>query len=551
MDAICRRVLCVDDEPNVLEAIKRQLRRKFDLATAADGPAALDLIRTQGPFAVVVTDYNMPDMDGSRFLKEAHALAPTMVAVMLTGRAELNVAVTALHEGHIFRFLQKPCPPEMLERAITEALEQYRLVVSEQILTEELRVLNAKLEERVAQRTATLQRLHQFVTDLNGLDSLEQVADLVVDTTADVLDSRRVALMLPSRDGDQLVIQAAVGLDDEARESTRVPVGEAITGRVFAELQSVVLNDPDELLEYHDRQDRLFFSRAPLVSALLLTPSGPVGVLNITDPAGGRPYDGDQLAGLRAIAEAAAIALRNQMRLRERNEARDAIILALAKLAEHRDPETGAHLERVQEYCRLLSETLAADPRFAAVINKSFIETIVRSCPLHDIGKVGIPDRILLKPGRLTPDEFEIMKRHAAIGGDTIRNLITQGRTQDFLQMGMEIAYHHHEKYNGKGYPFGLAGAAIPLSARIVAVADVYDALTSKRVYKEAMPHEQAAAIIQEDAGSHFDPDVVAAFCAQEERFRQLAVDLVDAAPALPTVAKPADALAELLPAAV
>ena len=250
--------------------------------------------------------------------------------------------------------------------------------------------------------------------------------------------------------------------------------------------------------------------------------------------AGQQPFDADQLALLRTLAEASAIALRNQMRLRERNEARDATILALAKLAEHRDPETGAHLERVQEYCRLLSEHLATNPKYATVISKSFIETIVRSSPLHDIGKVGISDHILLKPGRLTPHEFETMKRHSILGGDTIRNLIQQGRTQDFLQMGMEIAYHHHEKYNGKGYPFGLAGEAIPLSARIVAVADVYDALTSKRVYKEAMPHEQAAAIIREDAGSHFDPDVVAAFCAQEEHFRQLARDLADVLDELP-----------------
>ena len=534
MESVCRRVLCVDDESNVLEGFRRQLRRKFDLTTATSGPEGLALIREQGPFAAVVTDYSMPEMNGVEFLQQAHAIAPTMVAIMLTGRAELRIAVTALHEGHIFRFLQKPCPIDMLERAIDEALEQYRLVVSEQLLTAELRTLNAELEERVTQRTATIRRLHRFVTDLNGLDSLDLVADLVVQTTAEMLNCGRVALMLPVTQGGGLWIQAAVGLNEETVERTHVPIGEPISGRVFRDLQSVVLNTRDELLQYGDRRDGLVFNSVPLVSAPLLTPSGPVGVLNLAEPAGQQPFDADQLALLRTLAEASAIALRNQMRLRERNEARDATILALAKLAEHRDPETGAHLERVQEYCRLLSEHLATNPKYATVISKSFIETIVRSSPLHDIGKVGISDHILLKPGRLTPHEFETMKRHSILGGDTIRNLIQQGRTQDFLQMGMEIAYHHHEKYNGKGYPFGLAGEAIPLSARIVAVADVYDALTSKRVYKEAMPHEQAAAIIREDAGSHFDPDVVAAFCAQEEHFRQLARDLADVLDELP-----------------
>jgi putative two-component system response regulator len=153
---------------------------------------------------------------------------------------------------------------------------------------------------------------------------------------------------------------------------------------------------------------------------------------------------------------------------------------------------------------------------------------MVRSSPLHDIGKVGTPDHILLKPGRLTPEEFEVMKRHSVIGGDAIRDLIAQGRTQPFLQMGMEIAYHHHEKYDGSGYPAGLAGQDIPLPARIMALADVYDALTSRRPYKDPMPHERAAAIIREGRGYHFDPDVVDAFDAREAAFQQMALTLKD-----------------------
>jgi putative two-component system response regulator len=223
-----------------------------------------------------------------------------------------------------------------------------------------------------------------------------------------------------------------------------------------------------------------------------------------------------------------------QIRRQERDDARDATILALAKLAEHRDPETGAHLERVQCYCRLVSESMALRPRYAAVITREFIEAIVRSCPLHDVGKVGIPDRILLKPGKLDPGEFEIMKTHARIGGDTIRALVEQGRRQSFLQMGMEIAYNHHERYDGTGYPQGLAGQAIPLPARILALADVYDALTSRRVYKPPMTHSQASAIILAGRGQHFDPDVVAAFVEQAAEFERLARALAEPAPPMP-----------------
>jgi putative two-component system response regulator len=222
----------------------------------------------------------------------------------------------------------------------------------------------------------------------------------------------------------------------------------------------------------------------------------------------------------------------NQIRREERNEARDATILALAKLAEHRDPETGAHLERVQHYCRLLSRSLAETSRYAALIDNEFVDHIVRSSPLHDIGKVGIPDSVLLKAGRLTVDEFEVMKRHAAIGGDTLRPLVVKGRGQTFLQMGMDIAYCHHEKFDGTGYPRGLAGEAIPLAARILSLADVYDALTSKRVYKEAMSHDEAAFIIRRESAAHFDPDVVNAFNRCESEFRRLAEEMRDQAPA-------------------
>lgn len=544
-----RQVLLVDDETNLLEGLKRQLRKKYVVSTACSGPAGLEVLASKGPFAVVVSDYNMPGMNGAAFLAEVHRRAPETVAVMLTGRPELSVAVSALHEGHIFRFLHKPCSLEMLERALDEALEQHRLIHSERILTaelnaknEELRALNEDLENLVARRTASIGRMQQFLTELNGIDSLESVADLVVATAAEIMASRRVSLMLPEDNREYLRIAAAVGIDEDLKDGIRVPVGGAIAGRVFAESQSIVVDDPGEMSDYGDRYDSAFFASVPLVSALLVTPSGPVGVLNVTEPLDGKPYPPECMGQLRAIGEAAAIALTNQMRLRERNEARDATILALARLAENRDPETGAHLERVQTYCRLLSQTLGRLPKYVGVINRSFIETIVRSSPLHDIGKVGIPDSVLLKPGRLTPQEFEIMKRHAVIGGDTIKSIVNQGRTQDFLQMGMEIAYYHHEKYNGKGYPFGLAGDQIPLSARIVAVADVYDALTSKRVYKTAMPPDEAAIILRADAGKHFTPDVVEAFFSREQEFAQLAVSLADQPDLAPTCSGEASA---------
>lgn len=200
--------------------------------------------------------------------------------------------------------------------------------------------------------------------------------------------------------------------------------------------------------------------------------------------------------------------------------ARDTALFGFAKLAEYRDPETGEHLERIRSYTRTLAEQLAKTGVYNDVITEDFIQQVVFSSPLHDIGKVGIRDSILLKPGKLTKEEFEIMKTHSTIGGDTLAAAERHSAGADgFLSMAKNIAYYHHERWDGKGYPSGLAGENIPLVARIMAVADVYDALVSKRVYKEAYPHEKAHDIIVEEWGKHFDPAVAEAFLATEEKF--------------------------------
>ena len=161
--------------------------------------------------------------------------------------------------------------------------------------------------------------------------------------------------------------------------------------------------------------------------------------------------------------------------------------------------------------------------KYKAYINENYIEQIFKSTPLHDIGKVGIPDSILLKPGKLTEGEFDIMKTHSIIGGDAIKSAIEKvGLSRSFLDMAAKVAYNHHEKWDGTGYPFGLKGEDIPLSARITAVADVYDALTTRRVYKPAFPHEYAKMIIKEGGGKHFDPEIVEAFLESEEDFLTL-----------------------------
>jgi putative two-component system response regulator len=251
------------------------------------------------------------------------------------------------------------------------------------------------------------------------------------------------------------------------------------------------------------------------------------------------PLSEEQLAMLPSIAASCAVAARNQIRRRERDEAQHATIMALARLAERRDNETGKHLERVSQYCRLIAEGLREDGWYREVISDEFVRDLVRSAPLHDIGKVGIPDAILLKPGKLTPEEWRIMKTHTEIGAETLRSVIAESSRQRFLEMSLDITWCHHEKWDGSGYPRGLAGNAIPLSARILALADVYDALTSDRPYKRAWTHADALQWLVSGSGSHFDPRVVEAFLARAEQADAIRACLADTAEDLARIGCP------------
>lgn len=213
-----------------------------------------------------------------------------------------------------------------------------------------------------------------------------------------------------------------------------------------------------------------------------------------------------------------------ESRTNEIRAIQDVTIFAMASLAETRDAETGHHIRRTQLYTRTLANQLRKNPKYENFLNDYLIEMIFKSSPLHDIGKVGIPDNVLLKPGKLTLEEFEIMKTHSAIGRNAIENAENHLSLKvDFLKYAKEIAYYHHEKWDGTGYPEGLSGENIPISARIMAVADVYDALISKRVYKNSMSQEEAYHVMVMGSGTHFDPEVIDCFIEVYEEIKGIA----------------------------
>lgn len=375
-------------------------------------------------------------------------------------------------------------------------------------------------------------RLWMVLLDLAR--SLAKASDLktalqrVADSAAELACSSRVSLMLPDNERRYLTIAKAIGIDEQVARRFQVPVGSPIVGQVFASQQRAVINTSEEVLDHCHGYEADFFVSIPMVAVALSTAEKPVGVLNITHRLESQPFESWELEFIDLLASMGGSAIQDILTRQARDEARDSIVVALATLAEYRDNDTGRHVERVTQLCLTLARQLQAIGADGGQIDQTFLHHLKRAVPLHDIGKVAIPDAILLKPGPLTPNERSVMQTHSSIGRDAIRAVNKRTPGVAFLQMAEQIAWCHHERHDGTGYPRGLAGDEIPLSARIVAVADVYDAITSRRVYSDAMPHEKAVSIIREGAGTQFDPTVTEAFLKCERDFARLAVELPD-----------------------
>ncbi|MBN9063090.1 MAG: HD domain-containing protein [Rhizobiales bacterium] len=314
----------------------------------------------------------------------------------------------------------------------------------------------------------------------------------------------------------------------------RFPMESCISGWAMLNRQPVVIED----IYADDRIPHAAY-RPTFVRSLVMTPvreEDPVGAIGAYWARRHRPSD-RAIAALQRIANSAAVAMTNVMLFNslvaakeEAIRAKDAIIMAMASLAETRDNDTGNHIRRTQRFVRALAEAARERGLFAEFLTPEMIELLYKSAPLHDIGKVGIPDMVLLKPGKLNDDEFAIMKTHAEIGRRAIAHAQKHLGSTPFLKVAQEIAHTHHERWDGAGYPRGLKGNEIPVAGRLMAIADVYDALVSTRVYKAGMAHDEAVGIIAQGAGAHFDPRLVDVFLAIAPAFDAIHRELADEA---------------------
>lgn len=508
-------VLLVDHDDGARQIGRRSLERAgFRVRETPDGAAALTEVRREPP-EVIVLNADMPGMNGLECLRRLKGDYSTeaIPVVMTAARTDAIDAVAGLEAG-ADEYLPKPVNPRELVLRVASMVRFAR----------ERRQGNAVRGEQ----SRALSQLLDFTRGIAAAESLDAVLEQTLRTASALAGCRRVSLLLPDRFNRHLRVARALGFERRDVARIQVPIGAAIAGRVFAARERLTIDDSAQLAGDGEAADAILLSEVPSLSIALCAPEGAVGVLNLAGRQEARAYEPVELAYVELVTNIAAAAIDDRIARRARDEARHSIVVAMAKLAEYRDSDTGRHVERVTHFARRIAERLRVRSRFRTVIDDEFLGDLERAVPLHDIGKVAIPDQILLKPGPLTAEEIRIMRQHTLIGAKTIQSVIARVPDTEFLRMAEDIARAHHERVDGRGYPAGLRGDAIPLAARIAAVADVYDAITTERVYKAAMPHERAVAIIVESSGTQFDPDVVEAFLACESEIAELAAELSD-----------------------
>jgi len=348
--------------------------------------------------------------------------------------------------------------------------------------------------------------------------------DEMVRSAQRVVGCDSCALYIFEPEANILRLQASTGYSRSARLGD-IPLSDdaGIQGQAFLEEYLVYIPD---LLENPESMRVDPVLRSELVLPISCK-QGPAGLCDFgSKEVNGFSEEEIRICGM--LVDQMAFSLDNFRLLADLTASRDAVIRGMALLAESRDSYIGRHLDRICAFSYLLSERLMSGSSSKGTIDEEFVETLARSAALHDIGKVGIPDTILMKPGKLTPEEFEVMKSHASIGGDLLEELMKTHGSFPMLKMGAEVAYSHHEWWDGTGYPRKLKGSNIPLSARIVSICDVFDALTSQRVYKEAWNEDDAFRAIRERSGLQFDPQLVKLFVSLRTQLREIRNRYVD-----------------------
>ncbi len=482
-------ILVADDDVVSLESLSELLSLSgFSVIMAQSGDQAWRLFSEKAP-NLVITDILMPGLDGIGLLKLIREADDIIPVVIITGFGEMEAAINALRLG-AYDFLLKPINTEILVSTVQKGLEHYRLKLLEREYTH-------RLEIQVENRTKELAKTNEFLKGI--LESSRGVSIVVTDLDRKVIFWNSGAQNIFGYDENEMTGQSIVrlyppSLNEDSVQNTLREALESKSGSAQKIIKQI-------------SKDKKEITLSLAISPMLDRKGRLQAVVGLGQDVTEQYRLHQQL-------------LESYTRIRK---IQGASIFALAKLAEARDGETGGHLGRIRDYCAVLCKSLRKRPIYRRLLTEEFVEDLVQCSVLHDIGKIVISDEILFKPGKYGTEEMEIMRQHTLLGGKALYEAAKEtGESQSYLTVGADVAYYHHEHWDGSGYPFGLRENEIPLSARIVALCDVYDALRSKRRYKDGFSHEESLRIIEQDRGKHFDPEIVDAFLDSQDEFRRV-----------------------------
>ena len=518
------RILIVDDEPLIRKILIKYLQDKnYILDTAEDGTGALEKLSST-PYDLVLTDLRMPKMGGRELLKIMSENYPDIPKIVLTGYGTNEDIIIALKNG-AYDFLTKPITDfTILEHSIERAVERKRL------------------NENNLKYVDQLKQINKIISMLNKGKNTDEIFNTL---------NQHLKKMIPFNCLTLAMLNGVTGLitiklvesdrEIDLKEGDTFNLDTKSLQKVINQREAINITDFNAfLLSLFDSSNGVSFFSAKMNSSLIL----PLIINNYTkgflifSSEDNNTYSAEHTTFLDSIAGQIALSIQRgellyeieqhsrnlehlvELRSRQIIKTQKTTIFALSRLAEARDTETGDHIERMRNYSVFLAQLYKYIGNDTGITNQ-YLRDLYDSSILHDIGKVGIPDGILLKEGFLNEDEFEIMKRHTVIGHQALISASIDLGADSFLNMAMDITLYHHERWDGKGYPEGLKGREIPLSARIVAIADVYDALTSRRPYKEAYSHEEAVKIMKQEE-DRFDPELFKIFLDHQDEFNKI-----------------------------
>jgi response regulator RpfG family c-di-GMP phosphodiesterase len=494
-------VFVIDDELVVCELLSDLLKdRGYSVKYALSGEEGVREAKGNR-FDVIMTDLRLPDMDGIKVLEAIRTFDPDSVVIIITGYPSFETVQAALRQG-AYDYITKPFNIEEISFVIKRAVAFKNLAMENKRLMKELGEHNIKLEEVVKERTQELTILYRIGRDMSSTLKLDAVLEIIVDRLSKILDSEICSILLLDPQTKELSIGYAGGLGKEIVRDTKMQMGESISGWVAEHKEAVLVEDIELDPRFAKKNQEKYYTHS-LISVPLLVKGEVIGVININNKKSKTPFTKDDFRFAKGIAAEAAIALENAKLYTTLEDSYIRTVVALTSAIDAKDHYTKNHSEHVCRYAVAIANELG--------IAQKEMGDLKNACHLHDLGKIGIPDYILTKPDKLNAEEWEEMKLHSLKSAEILRPLI-------FLNGVIEIVEQHHERYDGKGYPYGVKGEQINLGARIMAVADSFDAMVTDRPYRKAFTKEDAIAELKKCSGTQFDPKVVEAFLKAIEK---------------------------------